>query len=121
MTTILPLRKNLPDAAYLSVRVDCTQGCLKCTDLRIFHTESHGEWFKTNACIITPLAVIAQTYLSLRLHKLNLASVTVRVMDPSQVPPSVHVYMSGNSAEGRRGMTQKGRVKAADGEKDKNL
>lgn len=46
---------------------------------------------------------------------------TENVIDPPQVSPSAHIYMSSDRAEERRGKRQKGRVKAADGERDKNL
>ena len=46
---------------------------------------------------------------------------TETVIDPPQVPPSAHIYMRSDRAEERRVKRQKGRVKAADGKRDKNL
>lgn len=46
---------------------------------------------------------------------------TESVKDPPQVSPGAHIYMSDDTAEETRGKRQKGRVKAADGKRDKNL
>lgn len=49
------------------------------------------------------------------------ASMTENVIDPPRVSPMAHIYMSSDRAKGREGQRQKGRVKAADGKRDKNL
>lgn len=46
---------------------------------------------------------------------------TENVIDPPRVSPMAHIYMSSDRAKGREGQRQKGRVKAADGKRDKNL
>lgn len=46
---------------------------------------------------------------------------TESVMDPPKVSPCAHIYMSSDRVSRGWGKRQKGRVKAVDGEGDKNL
>lgn len=59
--------------------------------------------------------------MSFCLYTQKAASVTESVIDPCQVSPSAHIYMTSDEAGERRGKGQKGRVKAADGKRDKNF
>lgn len=54
-------------------------------------------------------------------HTHKAASMTESVIDPPQVSSSAHIYMSSDRPEEGRGERQNGRVKAADGKRDKNL
>lgn len=42
-------------------------------------------------------------------------------MDPSHVSPCAHIYMSNDTVSRGWGKSKKGRVKATDEERDKNL
>ncbi len=49
------------------------------------------------------------------------ASMTESVIDPPHVSTNAYIYMSSDMAEESRGKRQKARVKAAGGNRDKNL